>query len=101
MAARSPSTAPGTPGARQATPARTPSRAPARPLVRPPESPPVEWLNAPAPPSLADLRGQVVLVDIWDFTCINCLRTLPTLRDWKTRYEDSGLVTLGVHTRSE
>ena len=69
-----------------------------RPLVRAPEFPPVEWLNAPAPPSLADLRGQVVLVELWDFTCINCLRTLPTLRDWNMRYEDSGLVTLGVHT---
>ncbi len=69
-----------------------------RPLVRAPEFPPVEWLNTPAAPSLGDLRGQVLLVDIWDFTCINCLRTLPTLRDWQARYADAGLVTLGVHT---
>jgi len=69
-----------------------------RPLVRAPEFPPVEWLNTPAPPSLAEQRGRVLLVDVWDFTSINCLRTLPTLRDWHRRYEDSGLVTLGVHT---
>jgi hypothetical protein len=40
----------------------------------------------------------VLLIDVWDFTCINCLRTLPTLRDWDRRYEAAGLVTLGVHT---
>jgi hypothetical protein len=69
-----------------------------RPRVRAPEFPPVEWLNTPAPPSPADFLGQVRLVDVWDFTCINCLRTLPLLRDWHGRYLDSGLAMLGVHT---
>jgi thiol-disulfide isomerase/thioredoxin len=69
-----------------------------RPLVRAPEFSSVEWLNTPAPPSLSELRGQVLLIEVWDFTCINCLRTLPTLRDWHRRYEAVGLVTLGVHT---
>jgi hypothetical protein len=69
-----------------------------RPLVRAPEFPPVEWINSPAPPHLADLQGQVLLVDVWDFTCINCLRTLPTLRDWHMRYSEYGLATIGVHT---
>ena len=86
-----------TAGAR-AKPARIAAMALDRPLVRAPEFPLVEWLNTPTPPRLADLRGQVLLVDVWDFTCINCLRTLPTLRDWAARYEEAGLATLGVHT---
>ncbi len=55
------------------------------------------WLNSP-PLSLADLRGKVVLVDFWTYTCINCLRTLPYLRAWDERYRDRGLVIVGVHT---
>jgi len=69
-----------------------------RQIVRAPEFPPVDWLNAPEPPTLAGLRGRPVLIDIWDFTCINCLRTLPTLRDWHARYREAGLAVLGVHT---
>jgi thiol-disulfide isomerase/thioredoxin len=55
------------------------------------------WLNSAA---LApdDLRGKVVLVDFWTFTCINWLRTLPYLRAWDASYRDQGLVIIGVHT---
>ncbi|HEY0974151.1 MAG TPA: cytochrome c biogenesis protein DipZ [Solimonas sp.] len=66
----------------------------------PPEMPSldgaVEWLNSP-PLSTADLRGKVVLVDFWTYSCINCLRTLPTVRAWAERYRDQGLVVIGVH----
>ena len=55
------------------------------------------WLNSP-PLSLTELRGKVVLVDFWTYTCINCLRTLPYLRAWDERYRDRGLVVVGVHT---
>jgi thiol-disulfide isomerase/thioredoxin len=55
------------------------------------------WLNS-APLSAADLRGRVVLVDFWTYTCINWLRTLPYLRTWREKYEHHGLVVLGVHT---
>jgi thiol-disulfide isomerase/thioredoxin len=47
---------------------------------------------------MASLRGSVVLVDFWDFTCINCLRTLPYLRAWHERYASRGLVIVGAHT---
>ena len=48
--------------------------------------------------SLADLRGKVVLVDFWTYTCINCVRTFPYLKAWDERYRDAGLVIVGVHT---
>jgi thiol-disulfide isomerase/thioredoxin len=57
----------------------------------------VEWLNSP-PLSASDLRGKVVLVDFWTYTCINWRRTLPYLRAWADKYRDSGLVVIGVHT---
>jgi thiol-disulfide isomerase/thioredoxin len=57
----------------------------------------VEWLNSP-PLSAADLRGKVVLVDFWTYTCINWRRTLPHLRAWADKYRDHGLVIVGVHT---
>lgn len=69
-----------------------------RRLVRAPAFPPVEWLNAESAPTLAGLRGHPVLIEFWDFTCINCLRTLPYLRDWTDRYHPAGLRVLGVHT---
>src|SRR5262249_40540453 len=55
------------------------------------------WLNSP-PLAAANLRGKVVLVDFWTFTCVNWLRTLPYLRAWNARYKDRGLVVVGVHT---
>ena len=55
------------------------------------------WLNS-APLGPADLRGKVVLVEFWTFTCINWLRTLPYVRSWFERYRDDGLVVVGVHT---
>ena len=56
-----------------------------------------QWLNSP-PLTPAALRGKVVLVDFWTYTCINWLRTLPYLRAWAERYQQHGLVVLGVHT---
>jgi thiol-disulfide isomerase/thioredoxin len=56
------------------------------------------WLNVPAPLTLQDLRGKVVLVDFWTYSCINCVRTLPHLTTWYEKYKDDGLVIVGVHT---
>jgi thiol-disulfide isomerase/thioredoxin len=55
------------------------------------------WLNTPGL-DLKALRGKVVLIDFWTYSCINCLRTLPYLRDWYARYHSKGLVIVGVHT---
>jgi thiol-disulfide isomerase/thioredoxin len=55
------------------------------------------WLNSP-PLTAADLRGRVVLVQFWTYTCINWLRTLPYVRAWADRYTDHGLTVIGVHT---
>jgi thiol-disulfide isomerase/thioredoxin len=55
------------------------------------------WLNS-APLDPAELRGRVVLVDFWTYTCINWLRTLAFVRAWAARYRDLGLVVIGVHT---
>jgi cytochrome c biogenesis protein CcdA/thiol-disulfide isomerase/thioredoxin len=58
------------------------------------------WFNTPGdrPLSLKQLRGKVVLVDFWTYTCINCLRTLPYLKALDARYRKDGLVIVGVHT---
>ncbi len=55
-----------------------------------------EWLNSP-PLTAAGLRGKVVLIDVWTYTCINWLRTLPYVRAWAEKYKDQGLVVIGVH----
>lgn len=55
------------------------------------------WINSP-PLSLQALRGKVVLIDFWTYSCINCLRTLPHLKRWHERYADQGLVIVGVHS---
>jgi thiol-disulfide isomerase/thioredoxin len=55
------------------------------------------WLNS-KPLTLAELRGKVVLIDFWTYSCVNCLRTLPYLKRWHDTYEDAGLVIVGVHT---
>ncbi len=56
-----------------------------------------EWINS-EPLALDSLRGNVVLIDFWTYTCVNCIRTLPFLREWHDRYADEGLVIVGVHT---
>ena len=62
----------------------------------PPLTGAVQWLNSP--PLTADsLRGKVVLVDFWTYSCINCLRTLPYVEAWAHKYHDKGLVVIGVH----
>jgi cytochrome c biogenesis protein CcdA/thiol-disulfide isomerase/thioredoxin len=55
------------------------------------------WINS-RPLTLAQLRGKVVLIDFWTYSCINCLRTLPHLKSWYATYHDKGLVIIGVHT---
>ncbi|HEY1743235.1 MAG TPA: cytochrome c biogenesis protein DipZ [Granulicella sp.] len=55
------------------------------------------WINSP-PLTPASLRGKVVVVDFWTYSCINCLRTLPYIKAWNEKYKDSGLVIIGVHT---
>ncbi|MGJ7615669.1 MULTISPECIES: cytochrome c biogenesis protein DipZ [unclassified Variovorax] len=57
----------------------------------------VEWINS-APLTPEGLRGKVVLVDFWTYSCINCLRALPYVRAWAEKYKDAGLVVVGVHT---
>jgi thiol-disulfide isomerase/thioredoxin len=54
------------------------------------------WLNS-EPLTAAGLRGRVVLVDFWTYSCVNWLRTLPYVRAWSDRYDDSGLVVVGAH----
>src|SRR5262249_15651145 len=55
------------------------------------------WLNS-APPTPSALRGKVVLVDFWTYTCINWRRTAPYVRAWAEKYKDQGLVVIGVHS---
>ena len=55
----------------------------------------VAWLNSP-PLSTKSLRGKVVLIDFWTYSCINCLRALPYVEGWATKYKDAGLVVIGV-----
>ncbi len=55
------------------------------------------WINS-EPLKLEELKGNVVLVDFWTYTCINCIRTLPYLNMWHEKYSDKGLVIIGVHT---
>ena len=55
-----------------------------------------QWLNSPAL-SAEGLKGKVVLVDFWTYSCINCLRSLPYIKAWATKYKDQGLVVIGVH----
>jgi cytochrome c biogenesis protein CcdA/thiol-disulfide isomerase/thioredoxin len=56
----------------------------------------VQWLNSP-PLSAQSLRGKVVLIDFWTYSCINCLRSLPYVKAWADKYKDQGLVVIGVH----
>ncbi len=64
------------------------------------EAPPIQgevWLNVDEPLEWQELRGQVVLVEMWTFGCINCRRVIPHLRQWHQRYADQGLVIIGNH----
>ena len=58
------------------------------------------WLNTENGKAinLADLRGKVVLIDFWTYSCINCIRTLPYVQSWYQKYQDDGFVVIGVHT---
>lgn len=55
------------------------------------------YINSEGPFRLADLKGKVVLVDFWTYSCINCIRTIPYLNAWHEKYADDGLVIVGVH----
>lgn len=58
-----------------------------------------EWINVEHPPlKMSELKGKVVLIDFWTYSCINCIRTLPYLKRWYSNYKDRGLVVVGVHT---
>jgi len=57
----------------------------------------IEWINSP-PLTVAGLRGKVVLIDFWTYSCINWRRTLPYLRAWAEKYKDQGLIVIGAHT---
>ena len=65
--------------------------------VMPPLSGATTWINSP-PLTREQLRGKVVVVDFWTYSCINCLRALPYVRAWAEKYKDQGLVVIGVHT---
>ncbi|MDA0208223.1 MAG: redoxin family protein [bacterium] len=65
--------------------------------VRAPEFPQgLDWIGKKA--SMKTLRGKVVLIDFWTYSCVNCIRTMPHLVEWHERYKDEGLVILGIHT---
>ncbi|EKD79352.1 MAG: cytochrome c biogenesis protein [uncultured bacterium] len=55
------------------------------------------WLNS-EPLTLDELKGKVVLIDFWTYTCINCIRTLPHVQGWYEQYQDDGLMVIGVHS---
>ena len=57
-----------------------------------------DWLNPAVPITLASLKGKVVLVDFWTYTCINCIRTLPHVAAWYSKYHEYGLDVIGVHS---
>jgi thiol-disulfide isomerase/thioredoxin len=67
------------------------------PMVHMPEFAPGDWLNVERPLSKEALRGWVALIDFWDYSCINCLRTFPYLVKWHERYAAAGLVVIGIH----
>ncbi len=56
-----------------------------------------DWLNSP-PLTPQGLKGKVVVIDFWTYSCINCLRSIPYVRAWAEKYKDHGLVVIGVHT---
>jgi cytochrome c biogenesis protein CcdA/thiol-disulfide isomerase/thioredoxin len=85
------------PGAMMMMMSSTAPGAKAGPQMMPELTGAVAWINSP--PLTADqLKGHVVLVDFWTYSCINCLRSIPYVRAWAERYKDSGLIVIGVHT---
>jgi cytochrome c biogenesis protein CcdA/thiol-disulfide isomerase/thioredoxin len=86
----------GTKTTRKETSAGTSTRLPTYGLA-PPLNPDGRWFNSP-PLTLAGLRGKVVLIDFWTYSCINCLRTLPHLEAWYRAYHKDGFTIIGVHT---
>ncbi len=80
-----------------ATPTPTPKPPPPTGPIAPELVGTQEWVNSD-PLTIEGLRGKVVLVDFWTYTCVNCIRTLPYLKVWHSKYADDGLVILGVHT---
>jgi thiol-disulfide isomerase/thioredoxin len=56
-----------------------------------------DWINS-EPLKLKDLRGRVVLIEFWTFGCVNCRNTLPFVKSWHDRYQDKGLIVIGVHS---
>lgn len=79
----------------QASELLAPERAPAAPEFTSREA--VDWINSP-PLRLADLRGHVVLLDVWTFECWNCYRSFPWLNDLEARLESKGLRVVGIHS---
>ena len=73
-------------------------RAPSGEQVPAPELTNASWLNSDRPLRLAELRGRVVLLNFWVFTCGNCTRTVPSLVEYDRRYRDRGLTIIGIHT---
>lgn len=67
------------------------------PYPAPDIAPTKDWINS-SPLSLADLRGKVVLIDFWTYSCVNCVRTLPYITKWDEKYRNDGLVIIGVHS---
>jgi len=70
-------------------------------IEQPYQAPPIsgisDWIDSP-PLNWSDLKGKVVLVDFWTYSCINCIRTLPYLKDWYAKYHDAGFEIIGVHS---
>ena len=65
--------------------------------LMPPLTGATTWINTP-PLTTEQLRGKVVVVDFWTYSCINCIRSIPYVRAWAEKYKDQGLVVIGVHT---
>jgi thiol-disulfide isomerase/thioredoxin len=79
-------------------PAPRPAPAPALDVRPAPPWKNTSWLNARGPVSLESLRGRVVLLNFWVFTCYNCTNTVPSLRVFDDQYRDKGLSVIGIHT---
>jgi cytochrome c biogenesis protein CcdA/thiol-disulfide isomerase/thioredoxin len=87
---------PKNPGAMMMMSATAPGSA-AGPQTMPDLSGAIAWINSP-PLNRDQLKGHVVLVDFWTYSCINCLRSIPYVRAWADKYKASGLIVIGVHT---